>query len=70
MNEGTKVAVLGAGIMGAAMARNLLAEGMEVRALNRSREKITPLRSSLTAAASTGNLRRALLEFQDCYVNI
>jgi 3-hydroxyisobutyrate dehydrogenase len=43
MNEGTKVAVLGTGIMGAAMARNLLAEGMEVRAWNRSREKAEPL---------------------------
>ena len=44
MAEGTKVAVLGTGIMGAAMARNLLAEGMEVRAWNRSREKAEPLR--------------------------
>jgi 3-hydroxyisobutyrate dehydrogenase len=43
MAEGTKVAVLGTGIMGAAMARNLLAEGMEVRAWNRSREKAEPL---------------------------
>jgi 3-hydroxyisobutyrate dehydrogenase len=44
MAEGTKVAVLGTGIMGAAMARNLLAEGMEVSAWNRSREKAEPLR--------------------------
>ena len=43
MAEGTKVAVLGTGIMGAAMARNLLAEGLEVRAWNRSREKAEPL---------------------------
>jgi 3-hydroxyisobutyrate dehydrogenase len=43
MAEGTKVAVLGTGIMGAAMARNLLAEGMEVSAWNRSREKAEPL---------------------------
>jgi 3-hydroxyisobutyrate dehydrogenase len=43
MAEGTKVAVLGTGIMGAAMARNLLAGGMEVRAWNRSREKAEPL---------------------------
>ena len=33
------VAVLGTGIMGAAMARNLLGAGMEVRVWNRSREK-------------------------------
>jgi 3-hydroxyisobutyrate dehydrogenase len=46
MAEGTKVAVLGTGIMGAAMARNLLAEGMEVRAWNRSREKAEPLREA------------------------
>lgn len=34
------VAFLGTGIMGAAMARNLLAAGMEVRIWNRSREKM------------------------------
>ena len=43
MADGTKVAVLGTGIMGAAMARNLLSDGMEVRAWNRSREKAEPL---------------------------
>jgi 3-hydroxyisobutyrate dehydrogenase len=43
MAESTKVAVLGTGIMGVAMARNLLAEGLEVRAWNRSREKAEPL---------------------------
>jgi 3-hydroxyisobutyrate dehydrogenase len=44
MADSTKVAVLGTGIMGAAMARNLLSEGMEVRAWNRSREKAEPLK--------------------------
>ena len=44
MAEVTTVAVLGTGIMGAAMARNLLAEGLEVRVWNRSREKADPLR--------------------------
>jgi 3-hydroxyisobutyrate dehydrogenase len=44
MADGTKVAVLGTGIMGAAMARNLLSDGMEVRAWNRSREKSEPLK--------------------------
>jgi 3-hydroxyisobutyrate dehydrogenase len=39
----TAVAVLGTGIMGAAMARNLLAAGMEERVWNRSREKAEPL---------------------------
>jgi 3-hydroxyisobutyrate dehydrogenase len=39
----TAVAVLGTGIMGAAMARNLLAAGMEVRAWNRTRENAEPL---------------------------
>ena len=43
MADGTKVAVLGTGIMGYAMARNLLSDGMEVRAWNRSREKAEPL---------------------------
>ena len=37
------VAVLGTGIMGSGMARNLLAAGIEVRAWNRSREKAEPL---------------------------
>jgi len=44
MSDVTKVAILGTGIMGAAMARNLLSEGMEVRAWNRSREKAEPLK--------------------------
>jgi 3-hydroxyisobutyrate dehydrogenase len=44
MADRTKVAVLGTGIMGGAMARNLLSEGMEVRAWNRSREKAEPLK--------------------------
>ncbi len=37
------VALLGTGIMGAAMARNLLEAGMKVRAWNRSTEKAQPL---------------------------
>ncbi|MBA4115695.1 MAG: NAD(P)-dependent oxidoreductase [Rubrobacter sp.] len=40
------IAVLGTGIMGAAMARNLLAADMEVRVWNRSREKAEPLAES------------------------
>ncbi|CAN5238397.1 NAD(P)-dependent oxidoreductase [soil metagenome] len=43
MADDKTVAVLGTGIMGAAMARNLLSAGMEVRAWNRSREKAEPL---------------------------
>src|SRR3712207_6553123 len=42
-NGNTSVAVLGTGIMGAAMARNLLKAGMEVRVWNRSREKAEAL---------------------------
>ena len=38
-----RVAVLGTGIMGAPMARNLAAAGHEVSAWNRSREKAEPL---------------------------
>lgn len=49
------VAVLGTGIMGAAMARNLLGAGMEVRAWNRSREKAEPLaESGATVSGSPG----------------
>ncbi|HLL58212.1 MAG TPA: NAD(P)-dependent oxidoreductase, partial [Rubrobacteraceae bacterium] len=47
------MAVLGTGIMGAAMARNLLAAGMQVRVWNRSREKAEPLvQDGATVAAS------------------
>jgi 3-hydroxyisobutyrate dehydrogenase len=38
-----RVAVLGTGIMGAPMARNLAAAGHQVRAYNRSRERAQPL---------------------------
>lgn len=43
MYDRITVAVLGAGIMGAAMSRNLLKAGMEVRVWNRSPEKTAPL---------------------------
>ena len=43
MAENAKIALLGTGIMGAAMARNLIGAGMEVRAWNRSKEKAEPL---------------------------
>jgi 3-hydroxyisobutyrate dehydrogenase len=39
----TTVAVLGTGIMGAPMARNIAAAGFDVRVWNRSREKAEPL---------------------------
>jgi 3-hydroxyisobutyrate dehydrogenase len=43
MANDNAIAILGTGIMGAAMTRNLLAAGFEVRAWNRSREKAEPL---------------------------
>jgi 3-hydroxyisobutyrate dehydrogenase len=43
MTETTSVAVLGTGIMGAAMARSLCRAGLDVRVWNRSREKAEPL---------------------------
>lgn len=43
MPDKTSVAVLGTGIMGAAMARNLCGAGLDVRVWNRSREKAEPL---------------------------
>ena len=46
MAENAKVALLGTGIMGAAMGRNLIEAGMEVRAWNRSTEKAEPLAES------------------------
>ena len=49
----TIVAVLGTGIMGAPMARNLAAAGFEVRAWNRSREKADPLAEDGIAVTDT-----------------
>ena len=43
MARNPKVAVLGTGIMGAAMARNLLGAGMDVHVWNRSPDKAAPL---------------------------
>jgi len=47
------VAVLGTGIMGAPMARNIAAAGHEVRAWNRTREKAEPLAADGIAIAGT-----------------
>jgi 3-hydroxyacyl-CoA dehydrogenase len=58
MAENATVAVLGTGIMGAAMARNLLAAEMEVRVWNRTREKADPLaRDGAAVAASPAETR-------------
>ncbi|MGP3925496.1 NAD(P)-dependent oxidoreductase [Streptomyces sp. 8N616] len=43
MPDRTSVAVLGTGIMGAAMARNLCRAGLDVRVWNRTRDKAEPL---------------------------
>lgn len=43
MADNTAVAVLGTGIMGAAMARNLCRAGLDVRVWNRTRSKAEPL---------------------------
>ncbi len=43
MADNTSVAVLGTGIMGAAMARNLCGAGLDVRVWNRTRDKAEPL---------------------------
>lgn len=48
-----RAAVLGTGIMGAAMARNLLAAGMEVRVWNRSQDKAQPLAGDGAEVADT-----------------
>ena len=53
MAHDSAIAVLGTGIMGAAMARNLLAAGMEVRVWNRSREKAQPLAEDGTTVADS-----------------
>src|SRR5215218_608791 len=48
-----RVAILGTGIMGAPMARNLAAAGLEVSAWNRSRERAEPLASDGVTIADT-----------------
>jgi 3-hydroxyisobutyrate dehydrogenase len=53
MSENAAVAVLGTGIMGAAMARNLLAAGTEVCVWNRTREKADPLARDGAAVAAS-----------------
>lgn len=53
MSENTSVAVLGTGIMGAAMARNLLRAGLEVRVWNRTRAKAEPLAENGAQVAGT-----------------
>jgi 3-hydroxyisobutyrate dehydrogenase len=55
-NGNTSVAVLGTGIMGAAMARNLLKAGMEVRVWNRSREKAESLEEDGATVADSPEL--------------
>lgn len=52
MANGT-VALLGTGIMGAAMARNLVAAGMEARVWNRSKDKAEPLSEDGAKVADT-----------------
>jgi 3-hydroxyisobutyrate dehydrogenase len=47
------LALLGTGIMGAAMGRNLLRAGFEVRAWNRSGEKAKPLAADGAELAPT-----------------
>ncbi|MEC5193426.1 MULTISPECIES: NAD(P)-dependent oxidoreductase [unclassified Arthrobacter] len=53
MNTQCKVAVLGAGIMGAAMARNLLRAGHEVQVWNRDHAKTGPLADAGARVASS-----------------
>ncbi len=49
MNEPRTVALLGAGIMGAGMGRNLVAAGLDVRAWNRTREKAEAIEGATVA---------------------
>lgn len=51
--DSTTVAVLGTGIMGAAMARRLIGGGLAVRVWNRTRERAEPLGESGAVVADT-----------------
>jgi 3-hydroxyisobutyrate dehydrogenase len=53
MTDKPTVSVLGTGIMGAAMARNLCRAGLQVRAWNRTREKAEPLAADGARIAGT-----------------
>jgi 3-hydroxyisobutyrate dehydrogenase len=53
MSDKTSVAVLGTGIMGAAMARNLAAAGLDVRVWNRTAAKAAPLAEAGARVAGT-----------------
>jgi 3-hydroxyisobutyrate dehydrogenase len=53
MTDALTVSVLGTGIMGAAMARNLARAGLDVRAWNRSRDKAEPLAKDGVSVADT-----------------
>ncbi|GHE00632.1 dehydrogenase [Streptomyces alanosinicus] len=53
MTDKPTVSVLGTGIMGAAMARNLCRAGLDVRAWNRTREKAEPLAADGARIART-----------------
>ena len=59
MSETRTVAVLGTGIMGAAMARNLLRAGHAVRVWNRSAAKAEPLMRFLLTTLCSGRLSSA-----------
>jgi 3-hydroxyisobutyrate dehydrogenase len=53
MRDADTVALLGVGIMGTGMGRNLLKQGLRVRAWNRTRERLRPLEEAgATACAS------------------
>jgi 3-hydroxyisobutyrate dehydrogenase len=62
MSSKDTVAVLGTGIMGAPMARNLLAAGFPVRAWNRTAEKAAPLAEA--GAVVAGSPREATADAQ------
>lgn len=49
----TQIAVLGTGIMGAPMARNLLRDGHQVVAWNRTRDRAEPLAADGAAVADS-----------------
>ncbi|KOV62708.1 NAD(P)-dependent oxidoreductase [Streptomyces sp. MMG1121] len=53
MTDKPTVSVLGTGIMGAAMARNLCRAGLDVRVWNRTREKAEPLTADGARVAGT-----------------
>jgi glycine/D-amino acid oxidase-like deaminating enzyme len=70
MADDTKVAVLGTGIMGAAMARNLLSAGMGVRRLEDSADEARRIVDETTYRVWRLYMSGSAHDFQTGWINV